>query len=273
VAGDGGSVNGGDEGRGATTLATVIRSVSLVALALVTWEIVAQSGVTSRILVPSLVNIAREFGQLAARSESLGEAWQSLHRALIGFSLAAIVGVGLGVLMGRSALTAACFNPVLAGTYPIPKIALFPIFIFVFGIGSLSKVLLVFLECLYPIAVTTYAGSRAVNRVFVWSALNMGASRGRVLLRVVAPATAPFIFAGLRVALPIAMIVVIITEMISSADGLGYLVTYSLASLKTDRMLAVVVAIALLGLLLDRLLVLLRDRLVFWERLESYYVG
>ena len=85
------------------------------------------------------------------------------------------------------------------------------------------------------------------------------------------PAAAPFIFAGFRVALPIAMIVVIITEMISSADGLGYLAMYSLASLKTDRMLAVVVMIALIGVALDWLVTLLRDRLVFWEKLDSYY--
>ena len=120
-----------------------------------------------------------------------------------------------------------------SGTYPIPKIALFPIFIYLFGIGSLSKVLLIFLECLYPIVVTTHAGSRAVNRVLLWSAANMGATRTRILWGVVVPAAAPHIFAGFRIALPIAMIVVIITEMISSADGLGYLVMYSLASFKT----------------------------------------
>ena len=254
-------------------VAGVLRRVALVTAGLCAWEVLARSRMVSPILAPPLARIGRELWLLAVRPESLGEAWASLYRALGGFALAALVGVTLGVLMGRSALAAAVLNPILAGTYPIPKIALFPIFIFVFGIGSLSKVLLVFLECLYPIVVTTYAGSRTVNRVYVWSALNMGASRGRVLLRVVAPATAPFIFAGFRVALPIAMIVVIITEMISSADGLGYLVIYSLASLKTDRMLAVVVVVALLGLLLDRLLVLLRDRLVFWERLESYYAG
>jgi ABC-type nitrate/sulfonate/bicarbonate transport system permease component len=100
----------------------------------------------------------------------------------------------------------------------------------------------------------------------------MGASRAAALRRVVVPAAAPFIFAGLRIALPIALIVVIITEMVSSADGLGYLVIYSLASLRTDRMLAVVVVIAALGWLLDRALVALRDRLVYWERLETYYV-
>ena len=262
-----------DERGAGTTLATVARSVALVGAALVAWEILAQSGVTSRILVPSLGSIGRELAGFVARPESLGEAWLSLYRALAGFALAAVVGVVLGVLMGRSALIAACFGPVLAGTYPIPKIALFPILVFVFGIGSLSKVLLVFLECLYPIVITAYAGSRAVDRVLLWSARTMGASPAQVLWRIVVPATAPHIFAGLRIALPIAMIVVIITEMIGSADGLGYLVMYSLASFKTDRMLAVVVMISLLGLALDRLLVLLRDRFVFWERLDSYYVG
>jgi ABC-type nitrate/sulfonate/bicarbonate transport system permease component len=141
-----------------------------------------------------------------------------------------------------------------------------------FGIGSLSKVALIFLECLYPIVIITCHGARSVNRVLLWSAQNMGASRARIFRGVVIPATAPFIFAGFRVALPVAMIVVIITEMISSTDGLGYLVIYSLSSLKTDRMLAVVVAIALLGWLLDRALVALRDRLVYWEKLDTYYV-
>jgi NitT/TauT family transport system permease protein len=247
------------------------RSVALVAAALIAWELLARSGLVSRILVPSLASIARELAGLAVRAEFLGEVWQSLHRGLAGFALAALVGVTLGVLMGRSTLAAACLDPVLAATYPIPKIALFPIFVFLFGIGSLSKVLLVFLECLYPIVVTAYAGSRAVDRVLLWSASNMGASPAQVLRRVVVPATAPYLFAGFRIALPIAMIVVIITEMIASADGLGYLVIYALSSFRTDRMLAVVVAIALLGLALDRLLVVVRDRLVFWERLDSYY--
>src|SRR5262249_50865808 len=161
-----------------------------------------------------------------------------------GFTMAALVGVTLGVVMGRSSLAAACVDPILTGTFPIPKIALFPIFVFLFGIGSVSKVALGFLECLYAIGLTTYAGSPGVDRVLLWSAANMGATRGRVLWRVVVPAIAPYIFAGFRIALPIAMIVVVITEMISSADGLGYLVMYSLSSLKTDRMLAIVVVIA-----------------------------
>jgi ABC-type nitrate/sulfonate/bicarbonate transport system permease component len=243
-----------------------------IGMVLVAWEAAARSGLWSKILFPSLVNIGQELLLFFTRSASLMEAWTSLHRALGGFALAAVVGILLGILMGRSKTVAGLLDPLFSGTYAVPKLALFPIFIFVFGIGSLSKVALVFLECLYPIVIMSYAGARNVSRIFLWSAQNMGASRADILRRVVIPATAPFIFAGFRVAVPVAMIVVVITEMVSSADGLGYLVIYSLSSLRTDRMLAVVVVIALLGYALDKTVVLARDRLIYWEKLETYYV-
>jgi ABC-type nitrate/sulfonate/bicarbonate transport system permease component len=249
-----------------------LRPFILIGVALLAWEIVARSGLWSPLLFPSLASIGRELGRFASGTDGLLEAWTSLQRALGGFALASAAGVVLGMLMGRSAFIAGLLEPLFSGTYAVPKLALFPIFIFIFGIGSLSKVALVFLECLYPMVIITSQGARNVNRVLLWSAQNMGASGNAILRRVVIPATAPFIFAGLRVALPVALIVVIITEMVSSADGLGYLVIYSLSSLKTDRMLAVVVVIAALGLALDWLLVLLRDRLVYWEKLETYYV-
>ena len=254
-------------------LGSALRRVALPVAGALAWEVAARSGLVSPLVVPSMTRIGHQLWLLASQPESLVDAWYSLGRALGGFALAAVVGVILGVLMGRSTAVAAALGPLFSGTYPIPKIALFPIFIYLFGIGSLSKVLLVFLECLYPIVITTQAGGRAVSRVLVWSAANMGASRARILRSVVVPAAAPYIFAGFRIALPIALIVVIITEMISSADGLGYLAMYALASFKTDRMLAIVVVIALIGVALDRLAVRLRDRLVFWERLDSYYAG
>jgi NitT/TauT family transport system permease protein len=244
---------------------------ALIGAALLAWEITARSGLWSPLLFPSLAKIAYEFVQFVSSADRLIDVWTSLYRALGGFALAAVAGVAVGMVMGRSAFVAGLLDPLLSGTYAVPKLALFPIFIFVFGIGSMSKVALVFLECLYPIVIVTCHGARDVNRVLIWSAQNLGASRGEILRRVVVPATAPFIFAGFRVAMPVALIVVIITEMISSADGLGYQVIYALSSLKTDRMLAVVVVIALLGWLLDRLLVVLRDRLVYWEKLETYY--
>jgi ABC-type nitrate/sulfonate/bicarbonate transport system permease component len=219
-----------------------------VGIALAIWETAARSGRWSPLLFPSLERIGRELILFFSKSESLMEAWVSLERALGGFALAAAVGILLGMLMGRSRFVAALLDPLF------------------------SKIALVFLECLYPIVIMTYAGAREVNRALLWSAQNMGASRATILRRVVIPATAPFIFAGFRVAVPVAMIVVVITEMVSSADGLGYLVIYSLSSLKTDRMLAVVVVIAALGYALDKAVVLARDRLIYWEKLDTYYV-
>ena len=243
-----------------------------IGIALVIWEAAARSGLWSPLLFPSLEKIFRELALFFTKTEMLIEVLVSLERALGGFALAAVVGILLGIVMGRSRLVAALLDPLFSGTYAVPKLALFPIFIFVFGIGSLSKVALVFLECLYPIVIMTYAGARDVNRALLWSAQNMGASRAAILRRVVIPATTPFIFAGFRVAVPVAMIVVVITEMVASADGLGYQVIYAMSSLRTDRMLAIVIVIAALGYALDKAVVLARDRLIYWEKLDTYYV-
>jgi len=173
---------------------------SFVAVVLVIWEIAARSGRWSKLLFPSLSSVLNEVVAFFTSSALLMEAWVTLERALGGFALAAVVGILLGVVMGRSKFVAGLLDPLFSGTYAVPKLALFPIFIFVFGIGSLSKVALVFLECLYPIVIITSQGARGVGRVLLWSAQNMGASRVEILRRIVIPATAPFIFAGFRVA-------------------------------------------------------------------------
>src|SRR5262249_11779297 len=135
----------------------------LVAALLLAWEAAARSGLWSPLLFPSLVNIVSELGRLLSSGDFLLAAWITLEGALGGFALAAACGVLIGMLMGRSAFVAGLLDPLFSGTYAVPKLALFPIFVFVFGIGSLSKVALVFLECLYPIAIMTYHGARDVN--------------------------------------------------------------------------------------------------------------
>ena len=249
-----------------------VRALIPILAILAAWELAARSGLWSRIVFPSIQAIGREFWLFFARADAWEQIWTSLYRAFGGFGLAAVAGSLLGMIMGRSRIAAELLDPLFSGTYAVPKLALFPIFIFVFGIGSLSKVALIFLECMYPMVIITYHGARSVNPVLVWSAQNMGASPAQVLRRVIIPATAPYVFAAFRVAVPVALIVVVITEMISSADGLGYLVVYSLSSLRTDRMLAVVVVIALIGYALDKLVVVLRNRLIYWEKLDTYYV-
>jgi hypothetical protein len=177
----------------------------LIIAILIGWEAISRSGLWNPILFPPLEKIGRELVLFFTRPESLLEAWVSLQRAFAGFALAALAGVTIGMLMGRSAWLAALLDPLFSGTYAVPKLALFPIFIFAFGIGSLSKVALVFLECLYPIVIVTSQGARGVSRVLLWSAANMGASRAAALRRVVFPLRHPS-FAGLRIALLIARI-------------------------------------------------------------------
>lgn len=158
------------------------------------------------------------------------------------------------------------FEPIFSFGYPFPKIALFPIFIFVFGLGHLSKVALVFLEALYPIAVGTYFGMKSIERIYVWSALNMGANPRQVFLRVLIPAALPYIVFSLRIGVHVALIAVIILEMIGDSTGLGYYVVYASASYEYARSFAGLVAIVFWGFVLDRMMVSLRRRVIFWQR-------
>ena len=162
-----------------------------VPLVLAAWELLARSGAISKRLMPVSVDMAVAFVAAVASGDLLYHAGISLGRALAGYALAIAAGVLLGVAMARGRLFEALVEPVFSFGYPVPKIALYPIFIFVFGLGSLSKVMLIFLECLYPITINTYYGMRQVERVQVWTAYNMGASARQVFWRVLLPAAAP----------------------------------------------------------------------------------
>jgi ABC-type nitrate/sulfonate/bicarbonate transport system permease component len=236
---------------------------------MILWEALSRSGWVSSRLMPSVTLIAQAFYDELLSGQLVFHASASLFRALTGFSLAVVVGVILGALMARSRWFDALFEPVFSMGYPVPKIAFYPLFIFVLGFGSPSKIALIFLECLFPIALNSYFGIKAVERKFRWSAANMGASSAQTFFKVLAPAAAPTIFTGIRVALPLSMVVVVITEMIGDSRGLGYFIAYSSASFKYPVAYAAVGAVALIGFLLDRTLVFLRNRIVFWERSDA----
>jgi NitT/TauT family transport system permease protein len=168
--------------------------------------------------------------------------------------------------MARSALVRNLFEPIFFIGYPVPKIALFPVFTYIFGIGTPSKIAFTFIECLYPIVVACYFGFRAVQTRLIWSAQNCGASRATILSRVILPAALPSIFSGLRVALPVAIIVVVITEMIGDSIGLGYYITIWSTRFTFANVYAAIIVIGICGLVLDQALLLLRRRAVYWER-------
>jgi NitT/TauT family transport system permease protein len=235
-------------------------------LILAVWQVSTMTGIVSPRLVPDLRLVAGIFWTDLMNGELIHHGGYSVMRALVGYGLAVVVGVALGLAMARSRLAQDFVEPIFLFGYPIPKIALFPVFAFVFGFGTPSKIAFVFLECLYPIAIATYFAFLQVQKTHIWAAQSMGASQMTVLRRVMIPAALPAIFSGLRIALPIAVVVVIITEMIGDTTGLGYYITYAAVSFKYPAVYAGIAAVAIVGFALDRLFALVRNRVIHWER-------
>lgn len=248
----------------------VLRDWYSIPLLLAVYELLSRSGLVSSRTLPSLALIGEQLWIYLANGVLLFHAGITLYRAALGFILALAVGILLGTLMARLRWVEVLFEPIFSFGYPIPKISLYPVFIMVFGLGTGSKVALVFLECLYPIAVHAYAGMRSADRVLVWAGRNMGASRRQLFWKVLIPTALPTLFSGLRIALPVALIVTIITELIGESRGLGYFVTFHTASFEYARALAAFVVIALIGFCLDRLLLRLRNLVIFWQKDTPY---
>ncbi|MBX5490538.1 MAG: ABC transporter permease [Chloroflexi bacterium] len=237
-----------------------------VAVVLLLWELIVRSGWVNPRLFPSLGVIWDQLVLMFSRGTIWDHLLATLIRVAAGFGLACAGGVLLGFAMARFRWVDRLFEPLFSFGYPIPRVALYPVFVFVFGLGHLSKIAMIFLECLYPIAVNTYYGTRAVNERYVWAARNMGANEVQVFWKVIVPSALPQIFAGLRIALPVALVIAILTEMIGATEGMGYLIAYASASLSRSQVFAGVVVIAVVGFVLDRVLAIVRRRLVFWER-------
>jgi len=190
----------------------------------------------------------------------------TLTRGFLGFAIALVVGVTLGILMARQPIVERTLEPLLAATFPIPRIALYPILILMFGFGAWSKIALVALECVYPITYNTYGGAQNVDRDLIWTARNAGVSRFTLVKSVILPAALPSIMAGVRTAVPIMLVVIILTELLGESQGLGFLVRSAGANFESDGALAVLLFLGLLGFVFDRLVVFLTRVMVFWER-------
>ncbi|MFN2643421.1 MAG: ABC transporter permease, partial [Burkholderiales bacterium] len=211
------------------------------------------------------LEVAKQFIAALGTRELYADAAASLMRALPGFA----VGVSLGIVLGLAAGIARSFDEMLSPlvflTYPVPKIVMLPVFMLWFGIGDLSKVMIIAFACFYPAFINAYYGARATPRILVWSARNMGASEVEVFRRVVLPGALPQIFAGLRVALALSFIVMFAAEMINARSGLGHLIREAENSMRFDLMYVSLLTIAILGYASDRLLRYARATFLRWE--------
>jgi len=240
-------------------LAPAALLVGLLAL----WQLAALGGHPSYLLPP--LEILKHFFAALGTPELYTHATASLGRALPGFVLGSLMGILFGLAAGIARGVDEALSPLVFLTYPVPKIVMLPVFMLWFGIGDLSKVLIIALACFYPCFINAYYGARATPRILVWSARNMGAGDALIFRRVVLPAALPLIFAGLRVSLALSFIVMFAAEMINARSGLGHLIREAENSLRFDLMYVSLLAVALLGYAGDRLVRFAQRRLLAWQ--------
>ena len=238
-------------------------ALGLLLLTLGLWQVLALAEHPDFVLGPA--EVAVHLVDALRSGELLPHVGASLGRSLPGFAIGSFLGVLLGLLAGVARGLDQSLSPAVFLTYPVPKIAFLPIFMLWFGIGDLSKVLIIALACFYPCFINAYYGARSTPTLMVWSGRNMGAGRTQVFRKVVVPSALPLVFAGLRVSLALSFILLFSTEMINARSGLGFLIRQSESSLRFDLMYVSIVAVAALGYAGDQLLFLVRRRVLGWQ--------
>ncbi|MBI2370290.1 MAG: ABC transporter permease [Deltaproteobacteria bacterium] len=238
--------------------------ITSVLLLLGVWELLGRSGLIEPLILPAFSQVVGTLWQTAAEGELTRHLVVSVLRALTGFVLTGLLAVPLGLLMGWSRRAEEFFDPLVSVAYPVPKVALIPLFILWLGIGEASKLAVIAVAALFPLAVSTYAGVKATRKLAVWSALSMGATSGEILRKVVFPHALPQIFTGLRLSMAICWILLFSAEMVAGGSGLGYLMVQAENDLKTDLVMAGLIVIAVLGLTCDRLIRVAGARACRW---------
>lgn len=247
-----------------SSVVDLLKSAYSLVLVLVLWELVTQMGYIHYYFLPPLTDVIARFVELTVSGEMLENAYLTLKRAFLGLAIASVFGVAVGVLSARNRIADWFFDPIIKIGYPVPIIALIPVFMLWFGIGDTSKIVMVAVGTFWPIAVNSRDAAKQVEKNLVWAARMMGTSDWKLLWRVVMPAAAPGIVTGLQIALPLSLIITFVFEMIAGGGGLGALEIEGVRSFQSTQTYAAIIAIMIVGLVLDRSLRLIRGRLLRW---------
>lgn len=245
-------------------VATAIRYSPLLILALI-WEALVRTGLVSKLVLPPFTAVMAAFEPLATDSDTYFHLLSSVMRAGSGLGLAIVLGTTAGVLMAWYPTVRAIVNPIVQMFYPMPKSALIPVMILWFGLGDMSKIILIFLGCLLPIVVSSFNGARGVEDVLIWSARSLGASNGKVLRQIVVPAAMPEILTGIRTAIAISFVLLVSSELVIAKDGIGYLISGFGDGGVYDAMFACIMIVVALGFFADRLFQLFMRRVLIWR--------
>jgi len=244
--------------------AALLRYLPLLLLALA-WEAGARSGLISTLALPPLSAVAAAWVDLLKDGELVSNGAASLWRTGAGLTLAIVIGAALGIFMAWWRPVNVLLSPLVEIFYPMPKSALIPVTVLWLGFGNGSKILLIFLGCMLPVTIGAFNGARSSEQALVWSARSMGANRLRMLWDVVVPSAMPELLNGIRTALALSFILLVSSELIAAREGLGYLIGFLGANGTYDAMFAVVLTVALLGFIADRIYLVLTQRILRWR--------
>jgi ABC-type nitrate/sulfonate/bicarbonate transport system permease component len=220
----------------------------LVLLAL--WEALARAGAIDSRFFPEPSRIWDAARKLVASGELMLHLQASLYRILAGFAIGALVGIPVGLALGSFRLARVMFDPILSGLYVIPKIAILPLLMLIFGLGEGSKVAIVALGTFFVVAINSLAGVRQVEPILIEAGRNFGARGLNMFRHVILPGALPSIFTGLRLGAGTALLVIIAAEFVAANEGIGYLIWRSWSTLVTENMFVGFVVIAILGIAL-----------------------
>jgi NitT/TauT family transport system permease protein len=218
------------------------------------YEAVARSGLFPAVLLPSLLTVAHTLVGLIADGTMLVHAAATLARVTVGFALAVVIGLPLGVVMARFRPVEQFVMPLVSALMPIPSLAWVPVFILWFGLGNTVTILIVFYAAMFPMLLNTWTGVRAVNPLWLRAAGAMGANERALFWKVIIPGASPFVITGLRQAFLRAWIAVVGAEMLAASDfGLGWVIFDAKEFLNTDVMMASLLVIGTIGYAFERL--------------------
>lgn len=239
--------------------------VTVILAGLAAWELAAHTGWISVIFFPAPSQIASTLLQMVGTTTFWWTLGATLFRLMAGLFLGGSAGLLLGWAMGTSRPLRTALDPIVAALHPLPKLAIFPIFLVLLGIGEASKVALVALTAFFPMVINTLAGVRQIDANYWEAAANYGASGWALARRVILPGSLPMVMVGLRLAVNSAWVVTIAVEMLSAQDGLGARIWLVWQTLRLSELYAVLFIIALLGWGLHVLLITATTHLAPWH--------
>jgi ABC-type nitrate/sulfonate/bicarbonate transport system permease component len=226
---------------------------------------VAEAGWVNPLIVPPFSKILSSFFSLIESGQIPWQILASLKRSVVGYLLAAAIFIPLGVLMGLFDAFHRGLEVIIEMLRPIPPPVVVPVAMLFFGLEDEMKIFVICFSCAWPILLNTIDGVRNIDRVLLDTARTFGLSRQRIMWRVIVPACSPQIMTGLRVSLPIMLILVVISEMVGSTDGIGYFILDSQRRFKVAQMYAGMLALAILGYGLNQLFNLLSRLFLPWH--------